>query len=335
MACIRVSAPAHLHAGNYELTCNEEVSRCYGTIGVAVSKPRLVVRVCLAPQVDAYSVGGNRWCRELEVYARLYAKKVSELVGHSFTVELIRCYPWGAGLGARTPLALAVAEAARRLVASEYSLEELALMLGRGWVSGLGYHAFTKGGLIVDAGFEPGYIGAQIPPLLHRSVPQIGLVVVLPLAPLGAVRKLKENAESLERLLSARAEPGFSSRLARLAFTGFLGNLVAGRLRRAFAALEEMNRTAGEYWRRQGQAGIYCCPEVEEVMRELRSLGAWAVIQSSWGPSLWGVYPDIVEARRAAASVSRLEPRIGELLVWATSIDPRGAIVEIEGAHVA
>ncbi len=335
MACIRVSAPAHLHAGNYELTCDERVSRCYGTIGVAVSKPRLVVRICLSPRLDVHSATGDRWCRELETFARMYASRVSELIGQGLSVELIRCYPWGAGLGARTPLALSIAEAARRLVAPEYSLEELALMLGRGWVSGLGYHAFTRGGLIVDAGFEPGSPGSSIPPLVYRGEPSVGIVIALPLLPLGAVRRLKEEAEKLDKMLSVRAPPEVSGMLTRLAFTGFLGNLVAGRLREAFLALEEMNRAAGEYWRAHGQQGVYCCPEAEELVRAMRSLGAWGVLQSSWGPSVWGVYPSMADARRAAARIAELSARIGELLVWATGIDASGARIEAEGVALA
>ena len=323
MACIEVSAPAHLHAGNFEFTCDESVSRCFGTIGVAIEKPRMVLRVCTSPRPDAYTVGGGRWCEELVPQARLYAEKVGEELGVSLSVELRRCYPWGAGLGARSNLALGIAAAALMLAEGGYDerrLGDLALMLGRGWVSGLGFHSFTKGGLVVDAGFEPGRPGSRIPPLVYRAEPDLDIVVVLPLDPIGEVRRLKEQVEARE---PPRAPSELSARLARLAFTGFLCNLAAGHLREAFRALGEMNRVAGEYWAGLGQRGVYCCREAEEAVKLLSSLGAYAVIQSSWGPSVWAVFPREEDARTAAAEAGR---RLSwRLEAWYTRIDTRGA----------
>ena len=323
MACVEVSAPAHLHAGNFEFTCDETVSRCFGTIGVAVEKPRMVVRVCSSPRPDAYTVHGGRWCEELVPQARLYAEKVEEEVGVSLSVELRRCYPWGAGLGARTNLALGIAAAALLLAEGGYDesrLGDLALAMGRSGVSGLGFHSFTKGGLLVDAGFEPGRPGSRVPPLLYRAEPEVHIVVVLPLDPIGAVRRVKEEAESRE---PPRAPEELSARLARLAFTGFLCNLAAGHLREAFRALGEMNRVAGEYWARLGQRGVYCCREAEEAVELLSSTGAYAVLQSSWGPAVWAVYGREEDARAAVAEARRRLP--WRLEAWYTRIDARGA----------
>ncbi len=319
MPCIEVSAPAHLHAGNFEFTCDEAVSRCFGTIGLAVEAPRLVVRVCTGPRLDAYSLGG-RWCEELAPIAKRYLGVLEEELGVRLVAELRRCYPWGAGLGARTALALSLAAAALRLTGEPRSLEDLALLLGRGWVSGLGYHAFTRGGLVVDAGFRPGRLGGRVPPLVARLEPPIHVAIITPLDPLGAVRRLKEAVESRSY---PRAPEELSARLARLAFTGFLCNAVAGDYAEAFRALEGMNRLAAEYWRGLGQSGTYCCREAEEAAEHLRRYGAAAVLQSSWGPSVWGVYLRAEDARLAAREAAR---RLGfRLLAWATRVDTSGA----------
>ncbi len=322
MRCALVSAPAHLHAGNYEFTCNESIGRCFGTVGVAVREPRLVVRACRAPRLDVY--GRGRWCEELEGYAREYAARLLELVGgDGLSVELVRCYPWGAGLGARANLALTLASAVSSLYETGYTLEELYLAARKPRGSGLGFHAFTRGGLIIEAGFRPGLEPYEVPPLLYHATPRVYVAVVTPLSPLGAVRRLKE---SVEEKGYPRAPEGLSARLARLLLTGFLGNLAAGDHAAAWRALGEMNRVAGEYWARLGQGSVYCCPETEEAARHLLSHGALAVMQSSWGPSIWGVYLDAGAARRAAArAVEELAQRIGPLLAWATTIDEHGA----------
>lgn len=238
----------------------------------------------------------------------------------TLAAELRRCYPWGAGLGARTALALSLAAAALRLSAEPRSLEDLALLLGRGWVSGLGFHSFTRGGLIVDAGFRPERPGGRVPPLVARLEPPIHIAVVTPLDPLGAVRRLKESVEARGY---PRAPEGLSARLARLAFTGFLCNAAAGDYAEAFRALEEMNRVAAEYWRGLGQSGVYCCREAEEAAEHLRRYGAVAVLQSSWGPSVWGVYLRAEDARLAAREAAA---KLGyRLLSWYTRIDATGA----------
>ncbi len=307
------------------MTCDESVGRCFGTIGVALREPRLVFRVCRSNSIEVYSTGGGRWCRELEGYAREYAARLAEEAG-PVAVELRRCYPWGAGLGARSSLAAGIAAAVSQLYDTGYTLEELYLKARRLRASGLGFHAFTRGGLIVEAGFEPGLDVHAVPPLLYRAEPRVYVAVVTPLAPLGHVRRLKESVEPRGY---PRAPADLSARLARLAFTGFLANLAAGRLAEAFRALEEMNRVAGEYWARLGQGDVYCCRESIEAARLLRESGAVAVMQSSWGPSVWGVFLDAGGARRAAVLArERLEPRIGELLAWAAGLDTRGALLK-------
>ncbi|AEM37899.1 hypothetical protein Pyrfu_0027 [Pyrolobus fumarii 1A] len=326
--CYTISVPSHVHAGNYEFTCDESVHRCFGTVGVALSNPRLVVKICKSNDIRVHSVNGDRWCRELENIARGYAQRVYEITGVRVTVELRKCYPWGAGLGARTALALAVADAALRLGSEGVTLEDVALELGRGWVSALGFYTYTRGGLVVDAGFEPDLIGAAIPPLVARYEPPIEIVVVLPLRPLGVVRRLKEQEEDVDKLAKPDAPPELSAKLARLLLTGFMGNLAAGRLDRAFRALSEMNREAGRYWAGKGQGGTYCCRETEEAIRFLERMGAVGVFQSSWGPAAWGVFTDAALARRAARKAIMLSERIGEVSVWHAHVDTQGAIVK-------
>ncbi|GBF09814.1 conserved hypothetical protein, partial [Aeropyrum pernix] len=87
----------------------------------------------------------------------------------------------------------------------------------------------------------------------------------------------------------------------------------------------EFNRRLGEYWAGE-QGGIYCCSEVEEIVRAMVDAGAWSGLQSSWGPTVYGLTP----ARRAASvleAARRAVEMVGGGKVWVTSVDNVGAVI--------
>ncbi len=309
---IVVSAPAHLHAGNYEFS--RLYGRVLGTVGVTIAWPRTTIRA---------------WrCRELRVegpYSTLVEEFLEKLDASNVCVRVYEAISRGIGLGGTTALALSTAVAATWLRSGRVTFNDLveaARVLGRARWSGLGLYSFAYGGFIVDGGVADRYP----PPLTARlPLPSSWRIVVAVIEDrVNDIRKLKSSEEEiLERL--PRVHEDFSARLSRLILAGALPCIAEERLSCFINALYKYNRSLGEYWARLGQKGVYCCPEAEEAVEELEDEGV-LMIQSSWGPSLWTIVA-AGEAHNIASRVESVFQRIGvKATVWTVRGDNTGAV---------
>ncbi len=324
MVLVRVSAPSHVHSGNMDL--HGGLGRLYGTVGFTLEHPRLELEASEAERGVVEARGAR--AGEAEAYARR-ALEAWGCRGVGVSIRVLREIPAHVGLGSTTALALASGYAALTICGvRRFSVERLAEALGRGVPSGLGVYSFTYGGFLVDGGFRPG--GRHLPPLIFRAhVPRsVAIVVALPSKPIPRVLEVKRREEEVLQSLPRMSE-SMAERASRLILMGVMPAAAEGRWSDAARLLYEFNKMLGEYWAR-AQGSIYCCREVEELVREALEAGAWGALQSSWGPTVYAL-TDYRKAESVAEKLRRRVEEIGGGSVWVTRVDNQGARITVEG----
>jgi len=308
---VRVATGARLHAGFCNLSLAHE--RLYGSLGVALDTPRVVVEAEPADELRC----------EHDLAAG-YARDALGLLGEEGAAVAVREeLPRHAGLGSGTQLALATLAAVARAHDRAPAVRERAPDLGRGGRSGVGVAAFENGGFVLDAGQptekfttdapEPG--GWGVPPVTaHHSVPaDWRFVVVLPDAPPG--RSDDAEDESMRAAVES-AGADTADRISGLVVREVLPAVAEGDWKTFGAALAEIGRLNGAWYAEQ-QGGVYR-PPVGEIVAELDDSPAVSGAgQSSWGPAVYGVtHADVAsEATRAARDALAAAGVDGEVLL--------------------
>ncbi len=169
---VTIETGARLHLGLLDLT--GDLGRVDGGLGIALSRPRLVIKASKADDVSSTR------------YSRLAKYAVHKLNLHfglkvGLDIEVLEYYPQHVGLGSTTQILLSVATAYEALYGKRVKIREIADVLGRGGTSGIGLAAFERGGFILDGGhsFGPGRTKRRFlpsrashsppPPILFRS----------------------------------------------------------------------------------------------------------------------------------------------------------------------
>lgn len=315
--CLEASAPSHVHVGNIDI--HGGIGRLYGTLGFALNTPRLRVRVCKS---TSNTILGTRRS-DVEGYVDLF----SELYNVKLRVEFLEEIPPHVGLGSTTPIALSIGMAAAILSGRNYSLEEIALKAGRSRVSALGYYAFKLGGFICDGGYRVDREG--VPPLVLRvPVPErYRIVYAVPTRSLEEILRVKAVEDKVLASMPAMSMD-MAERNARIVLMGVLPAAAEGDWETAGKWLYELNRGLGEYWASK-QGGVYCCSEAEELIRFYLSHGALCACQSSWGPTVYGLYY-AVDAPRVHALLAKLLEELGGGLSGVARVDNSGAVLRVQ-----
>jgi beta-ribofuranosylaminobenzene 5'-phosphate synthase len=295
---VRVSAGARIHAGFCNLSLSHE--RLYGSLGVALASPRVVVRASPADAVDC----------EHEV-AREYAQVACELLGVSgATVVVEQSLDRHVGLGSGSQLACATLAAVARAHGHEPRVRERAPALGRGGRSGVGVAAFESGGTILDAGHPTGRFTAEEPEPGSWEVPAVvarhdtpahwRFLLVRPAVDRGRHGGAEES--SIRRAVRA-ADPEPADRVAGVVLRRVLPAVTEGDHERFGAALQEVGRLNGT-WYVGEQGGVYR-PPAGDIVESLSGAASVAGAgQSSWGPTVYGV-TDADHADRAREAGER------------------------------
>ena len=293
MTTVRVVAPARLHMGM--LDASGEGPRRFGGLGVAVSRPAVVVE---ASDADALEVDGPDADRARAVAERCLA----ELGGAAGArLRLLEAIPPHAGLGSGTKLALAVTAALARLRGETPEPAAMAGMAGRGARSAVGLWTFALGGLVVEGGRRRGD-DAPAPLLLRHAMPDDWrCVLAVPAAEPG----LSGGAE-IAAFASLRPEPERSALISQLLLTALLPALVERDLHEFGAALSRIQTLVGDAFA-PVQGGTFH-PQAAPLVDALLRLGAAGAGQSSWGPAAYGVVGSEAEGQEL---VRRLEAELG------------------------
>ena len=280
-----VEAPARLHFGVLDL--RGDLGRRFGGIGAAVPSPSLLLEV--RPAATLTVKGRSADIERALEFGRRFLQ-YHHLAGGA-EVCLHRTIPAHVGLGSGTQLALAVARALAELHGLSTDAATLARAVGRGRRSGIGTWTFALGGFVLEGGRRSD--GPEVAPLLARlPLPAAWrCVIVVPTGEPGLAGE--EEAAAFARLPAPDAHA--VEHVAHLVLMQLLPALAEADLTEFGAALSEIQRVTGG-WFAEAQGGVFAPGQSAELVRRLREWGASGVGQSSWGPAVYGLFPDATAA---------------------------------------
>lgn len=329
---IVVRTPARLHLGI--LDTNGNLGRLYGSIGVAIERPNVVLE---AEPADRLLVEGLETER-VATFARRFLDRHALLCGARLCLKAR--IPSHVGLGSGTQLALAVGAALARLNDLEIGVEEIAVATGRGAHSGIGIAAFEHGGFVLDGGRRV-ITGSQavlstkqelprdaergVPPVLFcRPFPEDWyFVVVVPEVEAGLSGEREKRAF---QTLPPAPQP-LVERISRLLLMRMLPALVEQDIASFGNALTEIQRLVGESFA-SVQGSRYAHTLLEQLIGFLLDSGAAGAGQSSWGPTTYALVEGRDQALRLESEARGYIECHGGGQTFCVRADNRGAWVE-------
>lgn len=341
-ARVRIVTGCRAHFG--PLSYHPREGRHFGGIGLMLDEPGVDVIVALHEEGASDWEGTNdvivgaahddrtRIVRLLEgLRRRLTPEGLPPL-----SIDVRRSIPPHQGFGSGTQLALAIADAALRLVGRDGAdMRELAAWAGRGQRSAIGLYGYGQGGFLVDAGQQHVRVAAdaqRTEPGRHSQMGTLACRVPVPEAWRFILVTPREGRSGLsgssESAAIAKLPPmpdELSGRLARLVLTEMLPALQERDLPTFATALYEYGTAAGKFFAGV-QGGIFFDPTVGNLCERLVRDGLRRLVQSSWGPS---VLIPCADCDEAAEISGRLEgyPEFGVLRCRV--VPPRNAGREI------
>jgi beta-RFAP synthase len=302
---------------------NGGLGRLYGSIGVAIERPNVMLEADLQKPGGANGLVVEGLEQErVMAYAKRFLERYPLPGG--IRLRLRSNIPAHVGLGSGTQLALAVGTTLAQLGGLALSVTELSLVMGRGIHSGIGIAAFQRGGFVVDGGHPTTNNHQAIPPVLfcHPIPEDWFFVVAVPKARPGFSGESEQQAfQTLSPVPSVLVE-----RTCRLLVMKMLPALVEQDVVRFGQALTEIQQLVGDGFAAV-QGGRYANTLSGQLITHMLEQGAWGAGQSSWGPAIYAS----ADGERQALLLEReaqvfLESRGGgEGLVLHTRADNCGA----------
>ena len=190
-----VKTPSRLHFALIDL--NGSLGRVDGGVGLSLNYP--CFEIVAKPERNVKIVGKAcaLWDGIETVPYLARAKRIIEILRAKYNfdgirIEIAQAIPSHTGLGSGTQLSLGIAKAICTLYGIDLSVEEAALLVGRGGTSGIGVAAFKMGGFIIDGGhrfpeqkssFLPSSASGNVAPppvLFRRDFPDWQVLIVIP-----------------------------------------------------------------------------------------------------------------------------------------------------------
>jgi beta-RFAP synthase len=328
---IEVRTSARLHLGL--LDNNGGQGRLYGSIGLAVNRPRLILKGKLADGLRVEGAEVNR----ITTYAQRFISRYGAPKGAH--LNLLAGIPAHVGLGSGTQLGLAVGTVLARLAGLEISVADIALAVERGMHSGIGIATFQHGGFVLDGGHrllqsQSAVSGVQgqprqlekggVPPLLFRH-PMPGdwsFVMVIPDTGPGFSGE-KEHSAFLQLPI---APASLVEKISWVLLMKMLPALVEKDAANFGQALTDIQRMVGDCFA-SVQGGRFATPVLEKLVGFLLDKGAAGAGQSSWGPTIYGLVVGKEQARLMERQVKAYLDSLGGGRVFCVQPQNRGAQV--------
>ncbi|WP_297470908.1 beta-ribofuranosylaminobenzene 5'-phosphate synthase family protein [Thermococcus sp.] len=313
---IRISAPAHLHTGNPDLS--GDMGRLYGTVGFAIETPRLEIEV---KEADRDTSNDKDALRFLKRFRKSYDFPPVEVTVKSYIPKWV-------GIGFHTTLALSLGTAVSELYNLNLSLEDVAFAMKRGLITALGFYALKVGGFIYEGGFPVDRREKVVPPLIFRGeMPDDWLfVVAIPETPRKALAEVRRREDEILDNLK-KMPPGLADRLSRIVLMKILPAFVERDIKTFGEGLYQFNHLLGEFWS-DYQENVYCCDLVNEGIRLMLDK-AYCACQTSWGPTFYALVEGKTQAERLKFLVEDFLRENGDGgEVFITRADNRGMVVE-------
>lgn len=329
---IEIKTPARLHLGLLDI--NGGLGRIYGSIGVAIQRPNVLLEAEPAEDLIVEGLEPER----VSGFARCFLEHYPGMPGARLFLKAK--IPSHVGLGSGTQLALAVGSALAHLGGLDLSLQEIALAMGRGVHSGIGIAAFQSGGFVLDGGHpiacpnEPGSSansptirqGVQnVPPVLFRCpVPEDWcFVVVVPEVQAGISGERETSA--FKNL--PRAPQPIVERISWLVLMKLLPSLVEKDITGFGQALTEIQKLVGDCFAAV-QGGRFANTLSSRLIVKLIEWGAFGAGQSSWGPVVYGLVKGEERALELAKIVDAFLACNDGGHVFAAQVDNSGACIK-------
>jgi beta-RFAP synthase len=279
---VRIVTPARLHLGIID-TCGD-LGRLYGSIGVTIDRPNVVLEAIASESLKATGEGAERALKIAQTFLERFPK------ARCAEINISHGIPEHVGLGSGTQLSLAVGTAIAKLSGLDISVKDIAIALGRGKVSGIGVNAFEHGGFILDAGrrrtAEVKDIQSNLSlAVFQRKFPaEWRFVAAIPGSGRGLSGRTEKNAFS--NLPPASSE--VVGRICRLIIMKMLPSLMEKNIRDFGESMAAIQSLVGESFS-QAQGGRFFNPLVEDCVQLMLESGAYGAGQSSWGPTVYGI----------------------------------------------
>jgi beta-ribofuranosylaminobenzene 5'-phosphate synthase len=310
---VTITAPAHLHAGNFDLT--GDLGRLYGTVGFAIDL-RLEVEVSKAKGIKAEDKSAYKFTKRM----------VDKFALEGAEVKINKDIPRFVGVGFHTTLALSIGIGLSKLYDLNLTVEDVSLLMGRGTITAMGLYAFKTGGFIVEGGFKVDSRTKMVPPLIfHGAVPKNWFfVVAIPNESRQKIAEMRENEDEILGNLKLMPKE-LSDELSRLVLVKLMPAFVEKDLKSFGEALTAFNSKLGRFWR-DYQEGTYCNQVVEEGIKIMLRNSSLAC-QTSWGPTHYSIVKGKVAAEKLAAELKQFLDKSGGGEIYVTQASNHGALV--------
>lgn len=321
---VTVRAPARLHLGLLDL--RGDLGRLFGGMGVAINWPTVVVE---AETSDRLAVSGER-AELANFYAELFLRKYCPRAQVALMVK--QTIPQHVGLGSGTQLALATATSLAKLCSVKASIQELAWILGRGQVSGVGTALFQKGGFVVESGVKsqknkPVPSGHFSPVIFQEPFPEDWLFVVAIPNVKGGLSGQAE-AKAFDTLPPMPKET--ADEISHLLVMSLLPALKEKDIFTFGASLTRIQSLVGDCFV-SAQGGRFSSSPSGDTIAYMLKHGAYGAGQSSWGPTVYGLVNGETQAEKL---VLQVQDFLGESVggrVFSTTVNNRGAYIKVAG----
>lgn len=327
---IEVRTCARLHLGL--LDNNGDQGRLYGSIGLAVNRPNLILR---AETAEGLRVEGSE-IERITAYAQRFISRYG--VPKGAHLALLSAIPAHVGLGSGTQLGLAVGTALARLAGLPLGVSDIALAVERGMHSGIGIATFQHGGFVLDGGHRILQVPSaasgmqqsrqierdRVPPLLFRH-PMPGdwlFVVVIPATGPGFSGE-KEHSAFLQLPV---APSSLVEKISWVLLMKMLPALVEKDIANFGRALTNIQCMVGDCFA-SVQGGRFATPVLERLVEFLLEKGAAGAGQSSWGPTVYGLIAGKERARQLQRQVQVYLDSLGGGQVFCVQPQNRGVRV--------
>ena len=320
---VRIAASSRLHLGFMDL--NGSLGRLYGSIGVALSKPRTEIAVKTNSHLIIQNVSEDRK-RKIFNFVTAFSKYHG--IDPNVTIRVNKSIPEHKGLGSGTQLALSISAALAHIYDIQTDAHDLSVITGRGMRSGIGIWSFEHGGLIVDSGkmrLKDGSFDARPPKAVVRyDFPaEWKFVIVVPEEKHGLSGEQEKKAIEF-----VHPSKKLSEEICRLVMMKFLPALIEKNIEEFGSALSEIDRRTGLFFV-PVQGGIYSEKLSHKIIDHLLVSGAYGAGQSSWGPAVYGLTLKSESDDVANCMTEFLERNTIKGNVFISSGLNRGAEVEI------
>ena len=304
---LTVISPSRIHLGILDV--KGDMGRLFGSVGIALEKPNF--RVCISDSDEIIIDSPDE--RTLRYIDTMLKNLKNYCNDRRFKIEVFSVIPKHVGLGSGTQLALSIGYAITRFYNIDISIEEIARILGRGKVSGVGTYAFKYGGFIVDGGVDR---RGGFPPLIFRyDIPKDWIFIIgIPNIERGVHGDVEDKLirEVIEYWRDCKKK-------LCMTFKILVFKMIPAILNRDIIefgkAITLLDKEVGKMFS-VVQGDVYRDEIIEKGIKLLLDNGAYGAGQSSWGPAFYGLVDSMDKAIKICRELERLFKDIGGTVLY-------------------